>query len=188
MSHKAPGDTPRTPDARESSDALIALLSRVLLAFALEFERESDLSIAISANVIRLLNEKGLRLQDLPRLSGVSNEAIAMSVGFLEKRRYVVVGPNPTGGRAKLVRLTPKGIEAQDAYLRLLAAIEGRWHMRFSSDTIRSLRDALERLVGEPLLRGLESYPDGWRASVPKPETLPHYPMVLHRGGYPDGS
>ena len=29
---------------------------------------------------------------------------------------------------------------------------------------------------------------DGWRAAVPKPETLPHYPMLLHRGGFPDGS
>jgi hypothetical protein len=31
-------------------------------------------------------------------------------------------------------------------------------------------------------------YPEGWRASVATSETLPHYPMVLHRGGYPDGA
>jgi hypothetical protein len=117
-----------------------------------------------------------------------------MSVGFLEKGRYVVVAPDPAASRTKLVRLTPKGREAQVAYLRLLDAIEKRWQTRFGSDTIRSLRNALERLVGEPtaqlspLFRGLEPYPDGWRASVPKPATLPHYPMVLHRGGYPDGS
>jgi hypothetical protein len=34
------------------------------------------------------------------------------------------------------------------------------------------------------LFRGLEPHPDGWRASVRKPNTLPHYPMVLHRGGF----
>lgn len=28
----------------------------------------------------------------------------------------------------------------------------------------------------------------GWRASVRKPDTLPRYPIVLHRGGFPDGS
>jgi DNA-binding MarR family transcriptional regulator len=194
MSHKAPDRTRQPPPASENSHSLIALLSRVLLAFALEFERESDLSLAISANVIRLLNEEGLRVRDLPRLSGVSKEAIAMSVGFLEKGRYVVVAPDPAASRTKLVRLTPKGREAQVAYLRLLDAIEKRWQTRFGSDTIRSLRNALERLVGEPtaqlspLFRGLDPYPDGWRASVPKPATLPHYPMVLHRGGYPDGS
>jgi hypothetical protein len=47
-------------------------------------------------------------------------------------------------------------------------------------------------LTGEPnlsrLFRGLEPHPGGWRESVRKPDTLPHHPMVLHRGGYPDGS
>jgi hypothetical protein len=38
---------------------LSALLSRVLLAFAMEFERDSDLSLAISANVVRVLDETG---------------------------------------------------------------------------------------------------------------------------------
>jgi hypothetical protein len=26
------------------------------------------------------------------------------------------------------------------------------------------------------------------RSSLRRPATLPHYPMVLHRGGFPDGS
>jgi hypothetical protein len=46
---------------------------------------------------------------------------------------------------------------------------------------------ALEELSGE-LPRGLKPYPDGWRASLPPPQGLPHYPMILHRGGFPDGS
>jgi hypothetical protein len=37
------------------------------------------------------------------------------------------------------------------------------------------------------LLRGLEPYRDGQRASVRKWDVLPHFPPVLHRGGYPDG-
>ena len=45
-------------------------------------------------------------------------------------------------------------------------------------------------LLSQPpvLFGGLEPYPDNWRASVRRPATLPHFPMVLHRGGYPDGS
>ena len=39
-----------------------------------------------------------------------------------------------------------------------------------------------------PLMAGLEPYPDNWRAGTPPPRTLPHFPMVLHRGGFPDGS
>ncbi len=173
---------------------LSALLSRVLLAFAMEFELESSLSLAISANLLRTLNEQGVQLRALPLLAGVSKEAISMAMGILEKGHFVVVEPDPDGSRFKIVRLTPKGRKAQETYRQLLDVIEDRWEARFGEATIYNLREALEQLVGNPtaqqspLFKGLEPYPDGWRASVRKPETLPHYPMVLHRGGFPDGS
>ena len=160
--------------------ALPSLLSRVLLAFALEFEDESNLSLAICANVIRVLDETGVRQRDLPHLTGVSKEAIAMALGILRKNGFAAID-----GRPKMVGLTPLGQEAQNAYVWLLGIIEERWRKRFGHRAILALRNSLERLVPFP---GWEPYPDGWRASVPKPATLPHYPMVLHRGGYPDGS
>jgi DNA-binding MarR family transcriptional regulator len=185
-------------DRRESHDAsgldLAALLSKVLLAFTIDFEHESKVSLAISANTLRVLDERGVGVRDLPRLTGVSKEAMSASVGFLERRGYVVVEPDPTVSRTKLARLVPKGLKAQDAGRRLLGVIEQRWQERFGKDDVANLRDSLEQLVGEPtaqqspLFGGLEPYSDGWRAVVRKPETLPHYPMVLHRGGYPDGS
>jgi DNA-binding MarR family transcriptional regulator len=181
-------------DRLDSRLPLSALLSRVLLLFAIEFERESDLSLAISANLVRVLDEKGARVRDLPLLTGVSKEALSMAMGILQKRRVAVVEPDRTGGVAKVARLTPSGRDAQRAYRQRLDIIEARWQVRFGKETIRALRDLLARLVGEPtrqrspLFRGLEPYPDGWRASVRKPNTLPHYPMVLHRGGFPDGS
>jgi DNA-binding MarR family transcriptional regulator len=173
---------------------LSALLSQVLLAFVIEFERESEVSLAISANVLRVLDEQGVQLRNLPLLSGVSKEAISMAIGILQENGLAVVEPDPAGSRFNVIRLTSKGQEAQDRYRQLLDAIEERGQARFGTDAIRNLREALECLVGEPtaqtspLFRGLEPYPDGWRASVRKPATLPHYPMVLHRGGFPDGS
>jgi DNA-binding MarR family transcriptional regulator len=170
---------------------LAALLSQVLLAFAIEFERESDLSLAISANVVRILDEKGVRVRDLPLLSGVSKEAISVALGVLRKKRMAVL---ETDDRAKIARLTAVGREAQNAYRKPLGIIEERWQVRFGEDAVRTLGEALERLAGggtaetSLLFGGLEPYPDGWRASIRKPETLPHYPMVLHRGGFPDGS
>lgn len=174
--------------------SLAALLSRVLLAFAIEFETDSEVSLAIGANVLRLVSEDGLRVRDLPRLAGVSKEAIAMALSFLEKRGYAAVGPESPGSRVKALALTAKRRRARDAYQERLGKIEGRWEERFGKETIRTLRKLLEQLAGEPatqrspLFRGLEPYPDGWRASVRKPEVLPHFPMVLHRGGFPDGS
>jgi DNA-binding MarR family transcriptional regulator len=165
---------------------LSALLSRPLLAFAIEFELESDLSLAISANVLRVLNEKGVRVRDIPLLTGVSKEAISMALGFLRKKRLAVIEPDPAGSRAKIARLTAKGGAAQDAYIELVAIIEERWKTRFGGEMVRALRRVLQRVVSDPA--ACEPYPEGWRAQLPKRGTLPHYPMVLHRGGFPDGS
>lgn len=173
---------------------LASLLSKVLLAFAMEFERESEVSLAICANVLRPTPEEGIEVSDLPRLSGVSKEAIAMSLSFLGKRGYAVIQSKAAGKRGKMLVLTPKGRMAQDKYRQLVWALEERWQARFGEKAIGRLRELLEPLaIGSaaqqsPLFSGLEPYPEGWRASVPRLEVLPDYPMVLHRGGFPDGS
>jgi DNA-binding MarR family transcriptional regulator len=170
---------------------LPALLSQVLLVFALEFERESELSLAICANALRVLEaDDGVRVRDLPRRTGVSKEAVSVMTGFLDRRGYAVVEADPTLARTKLVRLTAKGQAARASSLALLGAVEARWPPRFGAREVDRLRASLETLAGDgsSLFEGLTPYPDGWRASVPAPEVLPHYPTVLHRGGWPDGS
>ena len=172
---------------------LSALLSRVLLAFAIDFERESTVSLAISANVLRVLDDGGVRVRDLPTLTGVSKESVAMSAGYLEKVGCVTIEPVPAPDRGQRVRLTAQGRHAQQYANTLISTVETDWQTRFGTDAVRSLRSSLEPLVGDgsaqsPLFGGLTPYPDGWRAAVRAPSTLPHYPMVLHRGGYPDGS
>jgi hypothetical protein len=181
-----PVDTTRRP--------LFALLSRILLAFAIEFETGFAPSLAICADLLRVLDEKGVRVRDLPQLSGVSKEALQMAMGIVRKSRLVVIEDNPEGGPFKVARLTAKGLEARKTYHHRLSEIEDRWLARFGREPMGRLRASLEELAGpgtadsSPLFKGLEPYPDGWRASVRKPSTLPHFPMVLHRGGYPDGS
>jgi hypothetical protein len=85
-------------------------------------------------------------------------------------------------------------MEAKLVHHERIESIEKSWETRFGPDAIQTLRAPLEALVGDvtlassPLFEALKTYRDNWRASLPKPQTLPHYPMVLHRGGYPDGS
>ncbi len=174
-------------------DDLSALLAKVLLMFTLEFERDSKLSLPISANLLRVLGDEPIRIRELPRLTGVSKEAIAMSLGLLERVGCVLVAPDPSATRGKVVSLSAKGIKAQENYRRVLAETETRWRQRFGAKELSRLRAPLEVIVGpcgvpSPLWQGLAGYPNGWRSSRPRPETLPHYPMVLHRGGWPDGS
>lgn len=184
-SRQGPG--PATEDVPRTAD-LAALLSRVLLALAIEFESESPVSLAIGADVLRVLDEHGVRVRDLPGLSGVSKEAISMAMGVLTKQGLAVSGPAPDGGRWQVARLTPGGRSAQNYCHDRLAAVERHWQERFGGATIAAVREALERLGRTQPSEGLEPPPGGWRALVRAPGTLPQYPMVLHRGGFPDGS
>jgi DNA-binding MarR family transcriptional regulator len=173
---------------------LSSLVSGVLWAFTRDLETASRMSMAIGANTLRVLRAEGVRVRDLPRLTGVSKEANAMSTGWLQRHGLVVLEPDPGAQRGKILRLTTKGRGAQRAFHDAVARTEEEWRSRPSRAALDGLRDALQTLVGSgqratsPLSAGLEPHPDNWRAAVAPPDTLPHHPMVLHRGAYPDGS
>jgi len=187
------GSTKRSADDPMDM-SLPALLAKVLLAFTLEFEAEAEVSLAICANVLRLFAGSPIRVRDMPWLSGVSKEAIAVATGFLRARGYASIEPDPATARGKAIQLTAKGRRVSDASRKLLGVIEERWKAKLGASAIAELRRRLVAMAaaeegGEPaLLKGTEPHPENWRASIPRPQTLPHYPMVLHRGGYPDGS
>ena len=189
-----PALPPRPDPADPAGLPLPALLSRVLLSFAIEYEGEAGRSLAADATVLRVLAADGTRLRDIPPLAGVSKEAVSWALGVLTRARLAAEEPDPAARRGKVARLTPQGQRAQHRYHELTAAIERRWRERFGAETPGALRAALEPLAtapeGEPppLFGGMQPYPDNWRAAVRPPVILPHYPMVLHRGGYPDGS
>ncbi len=194
-------DEPRPRDvssgahgALPANGSLSPLLSGVLYAFTVDFEADARISLPICANTLRVLDAAGTRPGDLPRLTGVSREGNAMCAGWLERHGCAMSGPDTTARRGKVIRLTPKGEKAQQKYRRLLRATEESWRTRFGAAAVDDLRAALEDIVGDgtfeasPLAPGLVPHPDNWRAQVRRPEILPHHPMVLHRGGYPDGS
>jgi DNA-binding MarR family transcriptional regulator len=199
LSPREGGASPPTWSARTTRDAdLTALLSAVLLSFTLDVEAEARISMAIGSNTLRVLQPcieaEPVSVRDLPRLTGVSKEANAMCAGWLARHGCVEVVPNPAANRGKVVRLTAKGRAAQSKHQRLLDSTETLWRTTYGAASLGHLVDALVPIVGDgtfaasPLAAGLEPSEGTWRASVSRPETLPHYPMVLHRGGYPDGS
>jgi hypothetical protein len=184
----------RADPTRSKPRDLSARLSGVLDAFAVDFEKESRISLAISANTLRVLDAEGIRLRDLPRVTGVSKEANAMCAGWLERHGCAEKAPDPGASRGQILRLTHKGKGAHAKYRRVLAGTEAAWRSAYGAARVDALRAALEPLVDDgtlpasPLAAALETHPDNWRAAVRPPETLPHHPMVLHRGAYPDGS
>jgi DNA-binding MarR family transcriptional regulator len=197
-----PGDSgaPGSEAPATAALGLPALVSKVLLALALDFEQQSDLAIgvsaddhtarlAVSANVLRVIDERGVRVSEVPARTGVAKMAVDNQLGILEGRGYIVVGPDPGGSRFKVATPTAKGQRAQKLYQRWTGEVEER----FGKAACPELREALVPIIcddgpGSPLRRGMDPYPDGWRAQVPRPEVLPHYPVVSMRGGFPDGS
>jgi DNA-binding MarR family transcriptional regulator len=179
----------------ENLDALplAALLAKVLFAFTYQFERQTNISLAIAANVLFIIGRGRVRVRDLPASSFVSKEAIAVALGFLQRRGYAALVPDPDGKPWKHVELTETGRVVEHACRVELAALEERWRKHFGAQTVDRLREALQRIVGsssidERLLSGLVAPAGGWRAERPALTGLPRQPMVLHRGGWPDGS
>jgi hypothetical protein len=188
-------DLPRRERRQAADDSrLTVLLARALLVYTLDYETESGLSLPLSANVVRVLDEAGVHVRELPARSGISKEAIAMALTFLAKTDYVALEGDTSS--TKVVRLTSAGRDLCDEHPRLCARVEGR----LGRDVVGRVRSALDVVLGHrDLGGGLQPHPGGWRAGkayavqtqavLADPRgNLPHYPMVLHRGGWPDGS
>lgn len=182
---------------------LPALVSKVLLALALDFEKQSDLELgiytadrvsrlAVTASVLRVLDDSGVRVSALPARTGVARMAIDNWTGILAKRGYLEVG-TPPGSRFTMARLTGEGQQARECYVRWANEVEVRLTKRFGPAAYPDLRTALQPIAGDAaaasvLLQGMRPYPDGWRAQLPAPSSLPDYPVLSLRGGFPDGS
>jgi hypothetical protein len=185
---KKPGPPPEESAEEIAALPLPALLARVLLAMTIEFERESDVSLAMSANVLRVLDERPIALRDLPATTGVSKEFLAVATGWLARHQYAVIATAPAPEKGKQIRLQEKGLVAQEAAARKIPDVCNKTHKNNCLWTILHSIVQDGCAAHSPLFQGLTPYPDGWRAKVRKPEILPHFPVVTHRGGYPDGS
>ena len=164
---------PRRTAANPAPLPLATLLSQSLLAFRIEFDRESKAPLPLCANTLRVLAENPtLRAGDLSHLTGASPERSA--VGWPLKP-YVVVELDPNATRGKVVRLTPRGLKARQTYVALAAKIEKRWQTRFGADLVRRLRDSLQYLLtsqhrDRPLVaEGLIPPPGVARSGSPAP-------------------
>jgi hypothetical protein len=176
---------------------LVTLLAHALMAYTIEFEERAALALPLAANVVRVLDGP-TPVRELPARTGISKEAVAASLTVLGRTPYVVVDGAPASKR--VIRLSAAGEAVRAADRRVHQQVEKQWATRIGASAVGRLRAALDRVLDHPdLVRGLTPYADGWRASKPylrQTEAvladplgrLPHHPMVLHRGGWPDGS
>jgi hypothetical protein len=163
---------------------LAARLAHALTSLTLDQEEGAQASLPLGANFLRVIGGGQVPIRDLPALAGVSKEAVAMAAGYLERTRLADIGPQ------RSVTLTAGGRSAL-----------GDYRTRATARDDPALRAALEAVVSqrEALAAGLVPPPGGWRGEKPylaqtrrvladPAAALPWHPMVLHRGGWPDGS
>ena len=97
------------------------------------------------------IDPDGMRLTDLADRAGMTKQSVGEVASDLEQRGYVERVPDPSDGRAKIIRLTERGREAQAVGHTLIDGIEKSWAERFGAEHVAALRDVLEAIVAERL-------------------------------------
>lgn len=96
--------------------------------------------------VFQYTEPQGSRLTDLARRAGLTKPTVVAAVNDLERMGYVERLPDGTDGRAKVVRLTPRGAAAAAEGARIIEDIESEWADRLGARSAGQLRRALEGL------------------------------------------
>jgi DNA-binding MarR family transcriptional regulator len=142
-------DVPHTPEPRIPLGGLLQAARDAMLA---EFER--DLAEAGYGDirpthgcVFRFVRGEGTRLTDLALLAGMTKQSVGEVVDDLVEHGYVERVPDPVDRRAKLIRLTDRGAEAQRTGFGLFAKLESRWAKRYGGERLGELRALLEEIV-----------------------------------------
>jgi DNA-binding MarR family transcriptional regulator len=99
--------------------------------------------------VFRFVQDEGMRLTRLAELAGITKQSTGELVDDLVKLGYVERVPDPDDRRAKLIRLTEHGREAQRLGFGLIAELERRWAERFGAERMAALREMLEKIAAE---------------------------------------
>jgi DNA-binding MarR family transcriptional regulator len=141
--------TPRSPP-------MIRLLNVAFDDFCEQLERRladtpySDIRISHGC-VFGNIDPEGSRLTDLAERARMTKQSVGEVTSDLEQRGYVERVPDPSDGRAKIIRLTERGRDAQALGIGLIDELEQEWAERFGAERVAALREALEAITGERL-------------------------------------
>jgi DNA-binding MarR family transcriptional regulator len=140
-------DTPRPP-------LMIRLLSVAFDDFCEGLEQRladtpyNDIRISHGC-VFGNIDPDGSRLTELAERARMTKQSVGEVTSDLEQRGYVERVPDPSDGRAKIIRLTERGRAAQALGIGLIDDLEQEWGERFGAERVAALREALETITSE---------------------------------------
>jgi DNA-binding MarR family transcriptional regulator len=145
---QAPPTSPPKLDQIPLNGLLEIVIEAVFSEFRGELEEAGYGDIRPSHGcVFRFVREDGMRLTDLASLAGITKQSAGEVVDDLVSRGYVERVQDPGDRRAKLIRLTAKGEEAQRVGFGLFAKIERRWGRRYGAERLAAMRELAEEIA-----------------------------------------
>lgn len=106
----------------------------------------ADVRFAHSA-LLRNISANGSRVSDLAERAEMTKQSMAHLADGLVAAGYLSVEPDPTDGRANLVRLTEKGLALVETMIGFSAETEAEFASLIGEAEMAQLRRLLERLT-----------------------------------------
>ena len=118
----------------------------------------TDMTVA-QARIAARIDPGGSRITQLAAAAQVTKQTAGFLVEQLERAGYVERVPDPTDGRARLVKVARRGHAAREAVLPALAEVEAQWLAHIGPERMAQLRESLTMLreIADPFLEGRPS-------------------------------
>ena len=121
------------------------LLGQELIAEELARRGFADLRPALVA-VGQHIGPDGTRITELAERAGLTKATVVHAVDELERLGYVTREPDPADRRAKLVKMTPRALEAEAVAREAIADMRDAWAELIGEREMEELERGLRRL------------------------------------------
>lgn len=97
--------------------------------------------------MFRHVRPEGSRITELAERAQITKQSMGALVDHLEACGYVERLPDPSDGRAKIVRLTARGWELDNAAREIVRQTEEEWAAQLGNDRMAQLKQTLQDLI-----------------------------------------
>lgn len=109
--------------------------------------REAGYDVTVAqARIAQRIADEGSRLTDLAERAQVTKQTASLLVAALEQQGLVERVPDPSDGRARLIRFTPRGRAAALRAMEVVMGVEREWTEHLGPELAGQLREALTKL------------------------------------------
>lgn len=98
------------------------------------------------ARVLQRVRAEGSRLTELAEAATVTKQTAGFLVDQLERAGYVERVPDPSDGRAKLIRIADRGRRVAEVADRTISEVEQEWREHLGARRWSQLQEGLVRL------------------------------------------